>query len=1261
MLGQTTWLGSISTEWNNPSNWSNGLPGANNDATIPQSPVGMHFPSITSFLFFNSNVENYGVLKVEAQGAITIFATLINHGGATLIVDETSSNFLIEDSGKLENHGVIFNNGDFNNEGIFTNEPTGSFANSVVFTNAGNGSFFNAGVFDNFGDLYTEADFLNTGTINNYNLLNNNYLATNTGIISTIFGATLRNDQTLVNEPGAAINLHGFFQNNQSFHNQGFFGIFQGGIFENGDLASSSPTASCNNQGTFNNVLCAIFENKGAFQNAALFNNEGIVYEDAAIGPEPITNIGNGASITPGNASGFCQNIQAFLNPTSNQTSVMALDVANEQFEFCSGWQILVNGLPSVSFSGCASVGPHVVNVMLLDPLGRTTLCPSTVTVLEAVPPVVNCPANVSVNLPTGQCSTAVSLPAPVLVFENCGMQGITNNAPGIFPSGPTLVVWSATDQSGNTATCNQVVSVVDPIGPQIACPPNKSLDCLPGICGVPSSSPDIGGDPATATDNCGTPNVFNNAPATLPPGTNTLTWKAVDAFGNSSACTQTITVTDNLPPQIVNCPNSIFVEANLPNCMGQAAWTTIVSTDNCAVASLNISAVSGSIFPVGMHTILATATDVHGNTAQCSFVVNVLDTQAPVIAACPADIVVPLLDCGDFTTATWLPPTASDLCGLTLSSNYQPGDVFDAGLHQVVYTAEDANGNVSNCVFQVNVQADVTVVCPTAIQVSVGSGQSTSVVSWNTPPGSTLCGPCQTLDLPGFQFLGALGGTRYYLYLGGEVTWSEANTIAAGLGGHLVAIGSSQENSFLGNEYLTQVHPTWIGLSDSGQEGVYAWENGEPLVFSNWQGSTAPLNADRDFCVMLTDGTWSDEDIQAKHSFLMELPCLGVSFSATNPNALANQAFPIGTTTVFYEATDACGQTCECSFVVEVFQNQPASYCQAKGNSSQSWIESIENQGFAKTSGNNGGLGDFTAATVTAPTPGCFSSLLPGGPAALSHHYWRAWADLNQDGDFFDPNELFIEIDGKGSLSACYDLPRPLPAGPVRVRVAMSRWEAPQPCGDFSAGEMEDFLVSFIDSSEFSNSGPCVWVFDSILAYNNGYQVTVDWTGHGVDNCKATHFLVERSADGVLYKTIGEVPALQQPSNWPTNYQFLDIAPFYGPNFYRVSAVLHDSSQVVSDRFPLDFPLGPDLMLLYPNPASNSLILLANFPPQSPTQLFISNSLGQIVDRRSTDTPEYQPLVFDVSGYVPGIYTLFFKVEGRREQIQQFVVARRF
>src|SRR5258706_14260935 len=93
--------------------------------------------------------------------------------------------------------------------------------------------------------------------------------------------------------------------------------------------------------------------------------------------------------------------------------------------------------------------------------------------------PVINCPTDLIVATDPGTCSaTHLNLGTPG-VSDNCSVQSIVSNAPSLYPLGVTLVVWKATDTSGNMTTCTQKVTVVDMEAPVITCSSNLIVECV--------------------------------------------------------------------------------------------------------------------------------------------------------------------------------------------------------------------------------------------------------------------------------------------------------------------------------------------------------------------------------------------------------------------------------------------------------------------------------------------------------------------------------------------------------------------------------------------------------------------------------------------------------------------------------------------------------------------------------------------------------------------------------------------------------------
>jgi len=111
-----------------------------------------------------------------------------------------------------------------------------------------------------------------------------------------------------------------------------------------------------------------------------------------------------------------------------------------------------------------APTGPFVIgvtNVTLtcVDPHGASAQCTATVTVVDNVPPSISCP--VSVNVPCTNASGAVatfSTPAS----DTCSSVAVacTRASGSVFPLGTTVDTCTATDASGNQASCSFPVTV---------------------------------------------------------------------------------------------------------------------------------------------------------------------------------------------------------------------------------------------------------------------------------------------------------------------------------------------------------------------------------------------------------------------------------------------------------------------------------------------------------------------------------------------------------------------------------------------------------------------------------------------------------------------------------------------------------------------------------------------------------------------------------------------------------------------------------
>jgi len=220
-----------------------------------------------------------------------------------------------------------------------------------------------------------------------------------------------------------------------------------------------------------------------------------------------------------------------------------------------------------------------------------------------------------------------------------------------------------------------------------------------------------------TATDNCSGPvtvTVANPAYASgniFPVGTTSVVVNATDVAGNVTTCSFTITVMDDVPPSIT-CPSNITTTAQANTCGAIVNYAMPTATDNCTGTTVTRTAgpASGSFFPVGTTTVTHRATDMGGNSVDCSFTVTVSDAQAPVMA-CPVSIVTNAQpgSCGAIVNYTT--PTGSDNCGavtVTRTAGPASGSMFPVGSTTVTHHGTDMAGNSSDCFLHVfNIRFD--------------------------------------------------------------------------------------------------------------------------------------------------------------------------------------------------------------------------------------------------------------------------------------------------------------------------------------------------------------------------------------------------------------------------------------------------------------------------------------------------------------------------------------------------------------------------
>ncbi|WP_319479246.1 PKD-like domain-containing protein [uncultured Draconibacterium sp.] len=251
-------------------------------------------------------------------------------------------------------------------------------------------------------------------------------------------------------------------------------------------------------------------------------------------------------------------------------------------------------------------------------------------------------------------------------------------------------------------------------------------------------------------------------AGAKLPVGTTTINWTAEFASGNTLHCQEMITVEDNEAPEFINCPTDVTYNVALfaDACQTGAIWSIPVANDNCSPVEVSQIAgpAQGELLEVGFYTITYQAEDEAGNIETCSFNINVIDTEDPVVV-CQSNIIMD----ADAGACSWKSPNGS-LSPLLASSNCEAevrwrvvgpdgthttgeddvsGFEFDLGTSTVYYTiTESASGQDWDCNFTVTVEdSEAPVIeCQPTMEVTANAGECSAVVDLIAPTSTDNC-----------------------------------------------------------------------------------------------------------------------------------------------------------------------------------------------------------------------------------------------------------------------------------------------------------------------------------------------------------------------------------------------------------------------------------------------------------------------------------------------------------------------------------------
>ncbi|MEO5681661.1 MAG: lectin-like protein [Chitinophagaceae bacterium] len=257
-------------------------------------------------------------------------------------------------------------------------------------------------------------------------------------------------------------------------------------------------------------------------------------------------------------------------------------------------------------------------------------------------------------------------------------------------------------------------------------------------------------------------------------------------------------------------------------------------------------------------------------------------------------------------------------------------------------YSVTDAANCTKNGTAVVNktTSGSGTTACPADTVIMANPATCTAVINWTVPsnpyPDSIAIAGGTMLASGVLQLKGTYNGHGYY-QSNDDYSWPDAKTAAGAVNSHLVTITDAGESSFIKTQLPQPDFGAWIGLSNTGTVGNFAWVTGEPFSFSDW--NYAEPNNENGTPVLVNEpyvhirgvapnDRWNDAAANWNLQFIAEYDNPVLTYTQTSGPA-PGSTVPAGEYTICYEIKNsATNITSTCCFKVTVVCNSSASGC---------------------------------------------------------------------------------------------------------------------------------------------------------------------------------------------------------------------------------------------------------------------------------------------------------------------------------------------
>jgi subtilisin-like proprotein convertase family protein len=321
--------------------------------------------------------------------------------------------------------------------------------------------------------------------------------------------------------------------------------------------------------------------------------------------------------------SAICQDITIELGPDGSVT-ISSADIDNGSSDNCGG---ITFEITPTTFD-CSNIGSNIVNLLVFDSNGLASECFATVTVVDNTAPIAIC-QNITISLDQEYVATITAADVDGGSSDNCTIinSNIDTDLFDCSSLGANIVTYTIIDQSGNEATCEATVTVIEGIfTPNAVCQSVTVTLGEDGTATVLAGAFDGGSTGVRCVD--GLSIDIENFSCEDIGNPVQIEFTVTNAAGVTDSCIAFANVVDGLAPEVI-CPADQTVTSNGPYALPDYFATgEAVALDNCTnpVTVTDQDPNVGTLLEEGTYSITLSAEDDNGFESDCSFELTVID-----------------------------------------------------------------------------------------------------------------------------------------------------------------------------------------------------------------------------------------------------------------------------------------------------------------------------------------------------------------------------------------------------------------------------------------------------------------------------------------------------------------------------------------------------------------------------------------------------------------------------------------------------------